>query len=288
MAFNNGNFCVSICCKPVQGNHDQFVKLLYVFNVFIQITANQVCYHNALSTLRFVMIKLYGFGRNLGLIDASPFVAKVHTFLRIAGLEYTTIKGQKNLGKSPKNKLPFIEDNGDKIGDSRAIIEYLTKKHSLQMDSHLSPEDKANSYLIEKSLDENLYWCLVWSRWIDDDSWKIVKPEFFKGIPFPLSAIVPNILRKKVKKSLYNQGMGRHTESEIVEIANQSFNALSVLLGNKPYFYGNKVSTFDASAYAFISSFTHAKLDNETNKMAKSYVNLVTFVNNIKQQFFNQ
>lgn len=242
----------------------------------------------SLKSVRTAMIKLFGFGRNLGLIDASPFVAKVHTFLRMAGLEYTTIKGQQNLGKSPKNKLPFIEDGNDKIGDSRAIIEYLTKKYALQLDSHLSPEDKANAYLIEKSLDENLYWCMVWSRWIHDDSWKVVKPEFFKGIPFPLSAIVPSILRKKVKKSLYAQGMGRHTQSEIVEIANQSFSALSVLLGDKAYFYGDKVSTFDASAYAFISSFTHAKLDNEINKTAKSYSNLVMYVDNIKQQYFAQ
>ncbi len=239
------------------------------------------------------MIKLFGFGKNLGLIDASPFVTKVHAFLKMSGIQYTTIKGQQNLGKSPKNKLPFIEhvnDEGgiDRMGDSRLIVEYLTQKYSLQLDSHLSPEDKANAYLIEKSLDENLYWCLVWSRWIHDDSWAVVKPAFFKGIPFPLSAVVPNILRKKVKKSLHAQGMGRHSESEIINIADQSFKALSVLLGDKPYFYGNKVSTFDATAYAFISSFTQAKLDNEINKTAKSYANLVAYADRIKQQYFEQ
>lgn len=234
------------------------------------------------------MIKLFGFGRNLGLIDASPFVTKVHAFLRMSGIQYTTIKGQQNLGKSPKNKLPFIEYGNDKIGDSRSIVEFLTQKHSLQLDSHLSPEDKASAYLIEKSLDENLYWCLVWSRWVHDDSWKVVKPAFFKGIPFPLSAVIPNIFRKKVKKSLYAQGMGRHSESEIIDIANQSFNALSVLLGDKAFFYGSKISTFDATAYAFISSFTHAKLDNEMNKKAKSYINLVAYADRVKQQYFEQ
>ncbi|VAW41850.1 hypothetical protein MNBD_GAMMA01-1867, partial [hydrothermal vent metagenome] len=48
------------------------------------------------------MIKLFGFGKNLGLIDASPFVAKVHLLLKIANLEYKTISSPKNLGKAPK------------------------------------------------------------------------------------------------------------------------------------------------------------------------------------------
>lgn len=233
------------------------------------------------------MIKLYAFGRNLGLIDASPFVSKVHAFLKIAGLEYKTIYGHQNLGKSPKKKLPFIEDGSDKIGDSRLIIEYLTRKYSLTLDSHLSQSQKASAYLIEKALDENLYWCLVWSRWIQEDTWKIVKKALFRGVPFPLSVLVPTLLRRNVKKALLAQGMGRHSEAEIVEIANHSFQALSNLLGDNDYFYGNKIASFDATAYAFISSFTHAELDNEMNLQAKSYDNLVAYVDRIKHQYFN-
>ncbi len=232
------------------------------------------------------MIKLYGFGKNLGLIDASPFVVKVHAFLKIANLEYESISGQQHMKKAPKGKLPFIQDENEKIGDSRAIIEYLTKEYSIDLDAHLSQQQKATAYLFEKSLDENLYWCLVWSRWIHEETWQTVKAAFFKGIPFPISAIIPKILRKKVKKSLYAQGMGRHSDSEIIAIANHSFQALADLLGENDYFFGNKVSTFDATAYAFISSFTHADLDNKINSKAKSHKNLIDYVDRIKQEYF--
>lgn len=233
------------------------------------------------------MITLYGFGKNLGLIDASPFVSKVHAFLNIAKLEYKTVPGQQNLGKSPKGKLPFIEDGENAIGDSQSIIEYLTDQYSLTLDDHLSEEEKASAYLISKSLDENLYWCLVWSRWIQEDAWITVKPAFFSKLPFPLSSIVPPILRRKVKKSLYAQGTGRHSEQEIIEIGNKSFAALSTLLGDKSFFFGDKVSTFDATAFAFISSFTHADLDSAINDKAKSYENLVAYVDRIKQLYFS-
>ena len=233
------------------------------------------------------MIKLFGFGKKLGLIDASPFVAKVHLFLKIANLEYKTISSHKNLGKAPKGKLPFIIDGDKTIGDSQAIMEYLDEQYAQNIDAHLSKADAARGYLLGKSLDENLYWCLVWSRWQHEATWQIVKNEFFKGLPFPLSAIVPKLLRKKVRKSLYAQGMGRHSEQEIIAIADKTFQALSVLLADKPYFFGSEISSFDVTAYAFISSFTHSNIENEINNRAKSHQNLLTYCDRIASKYFN-
>jgi glutathione S-transferase len=232
------------------------------------------------------MIKLFVFGKKFGLVDPSPFVSKVHAFLKIAGLEYKVIASPKNLGKAPKGKLPFIIDGETAIGDSQDIIEYLKKKYKLDMDSHLNAEQKASAYLYTKSLDENLYWCMVWSRWQHEATWQIVKPMFFKGIPFPLSYVVPKIIRKKVIKSINAQGTGRHSEQEIIEIARKTFAALSDILADKTYFFGDKVSTFDATAYAFISSFTQADLDNDINTMTKTFKNLVAFADRFKQQYF--
>ncbi len=233
------------------------------------------------------MIKLYGFGKNLGLIDASPFVVKVHAFLKIAKIEYETINNPRNIGKSPKGKLPYITDGETTICDSQLIIKYLTEKHTIELDKDLSTEQKACAYLIGKSLDENLYWCLVWSRWQHESSWKVVKKAFFKGLPFPISAIVPKMLRKKTIKSLYAQGTGRHSEQEIIDIANHTFHALSDLLGEKDYFYGDKPSSFDATAYAFLASFTQAKIDNKINSKAKNYQNLVAYSDRITNKYFS-
>ena len=233
------------------------------------------------------MIKLFGFGKKFGLVDPSPFVSKIHAFLKIANLEYKAVASPKNLGKSPKGKLPFIMDGETSVGDSQEIIEYLNKKYNLDIDSHLSAAQKASAYLYTKSLDENLYWCIVWSRWQHEATWQTVKPAFFKGIPFPISYIVPKIIRKKVIKSIYAQGTGRHSEQEIIEIARKTFVALSDLLADKDYFFGDKVSTFDASAYAFISSFTQVELNNDINTAAKEFKNLVDYADRFKQQYFD-
>lgn len=106
---------------------------------------------------------------------------------------------------SPKKKLPFIEDKGLKIGDSTFILDYLTKTYQIDIDGFLTKEQRATAHLISKSLDENLYWCLVYSRWLKDDTWPLLNDAFFGKIPALLKLFVPNIIRKSVKKNLYGQ-----------------------------------------------------------------------------------
>ena len=232
------------------------------------------------------MIELYGFGKNIGLLDGSPFVMKIHTFLKVAGLDYKSIGNPLNVRKSPKGKLPYIKDDGQTVSDSQFIIEYLSEKYNIDLNSHLSDEQKANAYLLTKSLDENLYWCIVWSRWQHDETWNIVKKDFFKGLPFPLSAIIPNKVRKQTIKALYYQGIGRHSESEIIAIANHSFQALSTMLGDKNFFFGDKLCLFDITAYSMLSSLIHSNIDNELHSKCRSYDNLVSYCNRIRDEYF--
>ncbi|MEW6993374.1 glutathione S-transferase family protein [Colwelliaceae bacterium MEBiC 14330] len=237
------------------------------------------------------MIKLYGFGPNLGVMDASPFVVKVDAFLKMSGLEYTNSAGMKNMKKAPKGKLPYIaiaeHNKSVLVADSQAIIDYLTQKYQLSLDEHLTQAQSAQAYLMTKSLDENLYWCLVYCRWNLDETWPAINKAFFAKLPFWLSAFVPGIYRRKVKKALHAQGMGRHSYDEVADIADKTFAALATILADKAYFFGDKLSTFDATAYAFLCQFITVQCANKLNDKAKSYENLVGFCQRIEKQFYS-
>ena len=107
------------------------------------------------------MITLYGFGKCFNVMDASPFVVKVELFMRMANIPYQVKYGAKYLKKSPKGKLPFINDDGIVVADSEAIISYLTDKYLITLDAELTAEQKAQAHLMTKSLDEGLYWCIL-------------------------------------------------------------------------------------------------------------------------------
>jgi glutathione S-transferase len=237
------------------------------------------------------MINLHGFGANLGLMDASPFVVKADLFLKLSGLEYKNVSGMRNMKKAPKGKLPYIsivEKNQTRlVSDSQAIIDYLTKQYQLQLDNHLTNEYKAQAYLMTKSLDENLYWCLLYCRWNLEETWPTVHKAFFSKMPLWLRAFVPVVYRRTVKKNLYAQGMGRHSYDEVTEIADKSFNALADILGKQDYFFGDAPCSFDATAYAFLCQFITAQCPNKLNDKAKRYDNLVGFCQRIEQQYYS-
>lgn len=236
------------------------------------------------------MIKLYSFGSSFGVMDPSPFVVKVDAFMKMAALPFEIIASTNNLKIAPKGKLPFIVDNNESyentIADSQAILEYLTDKYQVLLDEHLSSEQKAQAYLFTKSLDENLYWCLVYSRWILEDTWQRVNKTFFGALPFPLRLFIPSLIRKSVKKNLHGQGTGRHSKAEILAISDKSFAALSTLLGDQMYFFNNKESSFDAVVYSILCQFISVDCTNEFNDKARSYPNLVQFCQRIEQAYY--
>ena len=232
------------------------------------------------------MIVLYNFGPYQGLADPSPFCMKVDCYLRAVGLEFETRSGAHHLGKSPKHKLPYIEDDGQAIGDSGFIIEYLKDKYGDKLDAELSNEQQAVTRAFSKMLDENLYWCLVHSRWLGP-AWESTKAEFFGSMPLPLRLIVPRLAQRSVIKTLHLHGLGRHSDSEKLHIAEQDIKALSDYLGSKDYFLTDSVTTLDITVFAFMSELIVPQVTSELSDVARKYDNLVQFVDRMKNRFYS-
>jgi len=233
------------------------------------------------------MITLFQFKPALGLPNASPFCMKMETYLRMANLEYSSAY-IKNPAKGPKGKLPYIEDKGEVIADTRFIIEYLENTYNHDLDSSLNSTEKAVSEAFMRMLEELFYWTIVYNRWIDDRYWPDVKKIFFSDFPPLVKNMVSNILRKQVKRRLYEQGIGRHTSGEIYQIAESNLAALSNYLDDKPYFMGSEPTKLDATAYAFLANILQAELDSELKDIAMKYENLSTYCKRMQQQYYTQ
>lgn len=232
------------------------------------------------------MITLYHFGSFQSLPDPSPFCLKVDVYLRMTGIPFTCSSGAHNLRRAPKGKLPFIEDNGKIIADSAIILDYLKQTYGDKLDAHLTAEQKAVSHAVIKMLDENLYWCMPHSRWIDGNVWPGVCEEIFGGLPIPLKQIISRRARNQVRKALLSQGTGRHSDHERLEIARRDLDALSGLLGGKTYFFGDQPSALDAVAYAFVAEMIIPWIEHPLNRLAKSYANLSAHCERIRVQYY--
>lgn len=80
---------------------------------------------------------------------------KVETYVRVNEIPY---KGDFTRPLGPKGKTPWITYQGQNIGDSQLIIEYLNKKFSINMNGHLSKAEKAIARSFRIMAEEHLYW----------------------------------------------------------------------------------------------------------------------------------
>lgn len=86
------------------------------------------------------MITLNVFGPAFGLPDPSPFVVEADKLLQMPGLAFSKIEG--NLRKSPKGKLPIINDNGTIVPYSTFIRLHLEAKYGIDFDERLTAVER--------------------------------------------------------------------------------------------------------------------------------------------------
>jgi len=228
------------------------------------------------------VITLFAFGPAFGLPDPSPFVIKVETLLKMAALPYRVDTG--SLGKAPKGKLPYIEDDGERIADSTFIRWHLEKKYQIDFDRGLSPEERAAAWAFEKMAEDNLYWTLVHARWVDDANFAKGPINFFRRVPAPVRPIVAAMIRRRVRKNLHAQGIGRHSDVEIVALAQRSIDAVADFLGGKPYFMGGEPTGADATLFAFVASVLCPLFDTRT--AAERHANLKRYVGRMAARYY--
>jgi glutathione S-transferase len=190
--------------------------------------------------------------RAWGTPNLSPFCIKLETYLRMAEIPYKP--GKFVRGDAPKGKVPYIRLDGKLMGDSQLIIEELERRAGDRaLDHGLGARDRATARVIRRTLDEAFYWVMVYSRWIPDDAYAALKPEFKKILPGPLKALV-GVVRGRIRKSLRAQGTGRHTREEVTAIGAADLASFSEILGDRPFLLGDRPRTVDASMFAFVDA----------------------------------
>ena len=120
-----------------------------------------------------------------GLSSISPFCLKLEVYLRLVGLPFRAVVDATPFG-GPKRKLPWIEHEGLKLGDSGFIIEYLVGRFGKDPDARLSPAERAVGHAFRRLIEENLYWTMVYDRWMVDSNWRLFRDDVLGGIPIPI------------------------------------------------------------------------------------------------------
>jgi glutathione S-transferase len=226
------------------------------------------------------MITLYGFGPKFDLPEASPFVMKSEVHLKMAGLPYRTERASPRDG--PTGKLPFIKDGDRLIGDSTFIRRHIETSRRIDLDAGLSAEQRAAGWAIERMLEDHLYWAMLHLRWADDVNFAKGPSQFFAGV----SPQVRDERRARFLDTIHAQGMGRHDAVTVAGLGGRSLAALSTLLGDRPYLFGETPSAVDATAFALFASVATPFFDGKLTRAARSHANLVAYGERMMARYY--
>ena len=231
------------------------------------------------------MITLYGFGPFLGTPDSSPFVIKVMTLLRLAGLDYRAALG--NPFKGPHRFLPYIEDDGVRIADSTLIRFHLEKKYRLNFDANLNPRQKAIAWAAERMCEDHLYFAMLDMRWADAANFDSgLGRHMFGAVPAPLRPVAKSVLRRMNAKRLHGHGIGRHSRSVIAELAIRDVEALAEILGDKPFLTGDEPCGADASVFGIVTSILTPPLNSTVRDAIQRQAGLVAYRDRMTNRYF--
>jgi glutathione S-transferase len=227
------------------------------------------------------MIELLQFPRGPGLMNLSPFCMKAEVFLRLAGLPHRCINDATPL-RTPKGKLPVLRDDGKQVADSAAIVAYLQQHHAAALPHALLEPETPGLLALRRLIEEHLYFAMLWLRWVDRDGFAFTAPAFFGSMPPGVRKVVPALVRRKVKRDLLGQGMGRHSRDEIVARAVADVGVLAAALGDDPFYGGAEPGAIDATAYAFLANIAWVALETPVKAAVLAQPNLVAYCERMK------
>ena len=94
------------------------------------------------------------------------------------------------------------------------------------------------------------------------------------------------IVRRNTRKTLHAQGTGRHTREQIYALGNADLQALSDALGDKPFFLGDKPTSYDAAIYGTLYNLMKVPTGTPLTTFACSLPNLVAFCERVTKRCF--
>ncbi|SAL59530.1 hypothetical protein AWB74_02900 [Caballeronia arvi] len=218
------------------------------------------------------MITLYSYPQLFGLEDNNPFGLKVFAFLKLTGLPFEH-RHVLDTSAAPRGQLPYLVDDDETIGDSDAIIAHLKRKYALTLDDALSAPQRDLDLLIRRTLDD-LYWVMSYSRWRDDRFWPQFRDALLAQHPEIAVEALDGARKYNFERYRY-QGIGRYEPEAAYARGIASLQAISNLLGDGPFMFGDAPASIDAAVYGFVASIYFYDIDTPLKRFVAAQGNLV-------------
>ena len=218
------------------------------------------------------MLTLYSYPEMFGVADNNGYGLKVFAFLKLAGVAFTH-QHVFDASAAPRGQLPYIDDDGDVVGDSEAIIADVTARYRPGIDAALTPAQRTTNLLVTRMLDD-LYWVMSYSRWKDDRFYPAFR-DAFMAQHSQIDAAGLDKARDYNAQRYFFQGIGRYPPDQAYARGIADLQALAELIPAGGYLHGAKPTSIDAGIYGFIANIHFFPIATPLKAAVAAHPNLV-------------
>jgi glutathione S-transferase len=93
------------------------------------------------------------------------------------------------------------------------------------------------------------------------------------------------MIRRSMRKHLYERGIARHSDEEIVAFGKADLDALAAALGDKPWLLGDAPSKVDATAFGMLACSIAMQMPTPVCRYAQEQPALVAYLERATERF---
>ncbi|HEV7275382.1 MAG TPA: glutathione S-transferase family protein [Devosiaceae bacterium] len=225
---------------------------------------------------------VFTFAGAWGLPSTGPFALKLIKWLELAGLPYRQ-EIENNPGKGPKGKNPWVELDGERIGDSEIIIALLAERSGFDIDAGLDDEARARGHAARRMLEEHFHMVLEWELFVHPEGASYIAAEIGAAAPPVIAGVMTAMFRRHFRRQLFSRGLGRHSDEVIAAKGIADMEALESLLGDRPFIGGGRPSMADVSAYGLVAPIAKWPMHTPVGDHIKQRPTLLRFIDRMHE-----
>lgn len=229
-------------------------------------------------------LELFQFPRRFGIPNLSPYCCKLETWLRIASIPYAVVD-TPDPRKGPMGKVPFIEDAGVRIGDSSLIVDHLMRTRGVDPDARLDASQRAIALLVQRTLEEHYAFVILYTHFIRAEGWRHTRATF-DAVPAFVRPLVAGMVRGRMRKLLWTQGVLRHSDEDIIEAALRDWRAVLQVMSEGPFFFGDRPTGVDAIVFGVLATSLLTPIESPIRDFLRSQPACVAYADRMRARFF--
>jgi len=230
-------------------------------------------------------LRVFTFSPLWGLPSAGPFALKLLAWLKLAGIPYEQVN-EDNPRKGPKGKNPWIEFEGERIGDSELIIDLLSRRFGADLDAKLSREQKAIGLAWRRTFEEHFHQILEWELLVHPVGGSFMRQSLGSKMPWVVAPFIFAALRSHLRRQLFARGIGRHAPEVIAAKGRADLDALACFLGDRPILLGEQPSVADTALFGLLAPMAHWPMETPVAAHLKAVPTLVAYCERMRQRCF--